>query len=61
MDHYYKALDPIEPQKAYRGYLIRTNTLNNSMWIEKGGALIHNVPADKSWDYARTIIDALVA
>lgn len=45
--------------EPYKGYLIRTNALSNSMWIEKDGQLIHRVPADKSWACARTIIDSL--
>lgn len=45
--------------EAYRGYMIRFNALSNSMWIEKDGHLIHRVPADKSWQYARDIIDSL--
>lgn len=48
-------------QEAYRGYLIRTNALLNSMWIERDGQLVHRVPADKSWDYAREVIDQLTA
>lgn len=51
---------PPKTDEAYRGYLIRTNALSNSMWIEKDGALIHRVPPQFSWVYARTMIDGLV-
>lgn len=47
-------------QQAYRGYLIRTNALSDTMWVEKDGQLICNVPTDKSWVWARAQIDELV-
>lgn len=51
---------PPKTDEHYKGYWIKTNALSNSMWIEKDGALIHRVPASKSWVYARETIDALV-
>lgn len=29
-----------DTDKAYRGYMIRSNPLNGLLWIEKGGAFI---------------------
>jgi hypothetical protein len=51
---------PPKSEEAYRGYLIRMNALTNTMWIEQNGVLVHHVPADKSWAYARSAIDSLV-
>jgi hypothetical protein len=48
-------------QQAYRGYLIRTNALSNTMWIEKGGHLICHVPAAESWEWARKSVDELLS
>lgn len=50
---------PKSNPEPYRGYLIHLNALNNSMWIEKDGRLIHRVPPTKSWAYARETIDGL--
>jgi hypothetical protein len=47
-------------QKAYRGYLIRKNSLTGDMWIEKDGHLIGRVPASQSWAWAQKEIDALL-
>lgn len=47
-------------QKAYRGYLIRKNSLTGDMWIEKDGYLIGRVPASQSWAWAQKEIDALL-
>lgn len=56
-----RALQEIDfGQQAYRGYLIRKNSLNGLMWIEKDGHRIGDVPEDKSWAWAREQIDALV-
>lgn len=47
-------------QQHYRNYWIKTNNLNNSMWIERDGQLIARVPAWASWTWAQQSIDALL-
>lgn len=46
--------------QAYRGYMIRKNSLTGQMWIEKDGHLIGRVPEQHSWEWARAEIDSLL-
>lgn len=45
---------------AYKGYLIKTNSINMQRWIEKGGVTVYRCPPNYSIPACKEVIDQLV-